>query len=83
MPLLEAAEVVGTSKEEIWELCSKIASATHAPITKKEYERMIPFAEKPSTVDAVLKFLETYIPSYDEKTKSLKFDIIAYYCCEI
>lgn len=81
LPLLEAAEVVGTPKEEIWELCSKIASATHAPISKKEYERMIPFAEKPSIVDAVLKFLETYVPSYDEESKSLKFDITAYYYC--
>ncbi len=81
LPLLEAAESVGTSKEEIWELCSKIASATHAPVTKKEYERMIPFAEKPATVDAVLKFLETYIPPYDDKNWSLKFDIPAYYYC--
>lgn len=81
LPLLEAAETVGTSKEEIWELCSKIASATHAPVTKKEYERMIPFAEKPATVDAVLKFLETYTPPYDDKNWSLKFDITAYYYC--
>jgi CheY-like chemotaxis protein len=38
LPLMEAAEEVGTSKEEIWELCSKIASATHAPVNKKEYD---------------------------------------------
>lgn len=81
LPLLEAAQAVGTSTEEIWELCSKIASASHAPVTKKEYERMIPFAEKPATVDAVLKFLEINIPYYDENTKSLKFDIIGYYYC--
>lgn len=80
LPLLEAAEAVGTSKEEIWELCSKIASATHAPVTKKEYERMILFAEKPATVDAVLKFLETNIPFYDDKSR-LNFDSIAYYYC--
>lgn len=42
---------------------------------------MIPFAEKPGTVDAVLKFLETHIPYYDDKSKSLKFDIIGYYYC--
>lgn len=81
LPLLEAAEAVGTSKEEIWKLCSKLASATHAPVTQKEYERMIPFAEKPATVDAVLKFLETHIPIYDEKNKKLKFDITSYYYC--
>ncbi len=81
LPLLEAAECVGTSREEIWELCSKIASTTHAPVTKKEYERMIPFAEKPATVDAVLKFLETYIPPYDDPNRSLTFDIPAYYYC--
>ena len=81
LPLLEAAEAVGTSKEEMWELCSKIASATHAPVTKKEYERMIPFAEKPATVDAVLKFLETYKPPCDDSNWSLKFDITGYYYC--
>lgn len=81
LPLLEAAEAVGTSKEEIWELCSKIASATHAPVTKKEYERMIPFAERPATVDAVLKFLETYKPPYDDSNWSLKIDITGYYYC--
>lgn len=81
LPLLESAKAVGTSKEEIWELCSKIASATHAPVTKKEYERMIPFAQKPATVDAVLKFLETHIPPYDDECKNLRFDITAYYYC--
>ncbi|MBQ5918936.1 MAG: hypothetical protein IIW92_10285 [Lachnospiraceae bacterium] len=81
LPLLEAAEAVGTSREEIWELCSKLASASHAPVSKKEYERMIPFAEKPATVDAVLKFLETYIPPYENSTWSLVFDITAYYYC--
>lgn len=81
LPLLEAAEAVGTSKEEMWELCSKIASATHAPVTKKEYERMIPFAEKPATVDAVLKFLETHLPICDEKTKKSMYDITSFYYC--
>lgn len=81
LPLLEAAEAVGTSKEEIWELCSKISSVTHAPVTKKEYERMLPFAAKPSIVDVVLKFLETYIPDYKDKNWSLKFDITGYYYC--
>lgn len=81
LPLLEAAEVVGTSKEEIWELCSKIASTTHAPVTKKEYERMKPFAEKPATVDAVLKFLATYIPPFEEEYWNVSFDIRAYYYC--
>lgn len=81
LPLLEAAEAVGTPKEEIWELCSKIASTTHAPVTKKEYERMMPFAKKPATVDAVLKFLDICRPPFDDKTWSLKFDIRAYYYC--
>ena len=81
LPLMESAEEVGISKEEIWELCSKIASATHATVTKKEYERMIPFAQKPSIVDAVLKFLEKHFPSYDANAKELKFDITAYYYC--
>lgn len=81
LPLLEAAEEVGIPKEEIWELCSKIASAVHAPITKKEYERMKPFSERPATVDAVLRFLEVNIPIYDEETQNLKFDVIAYYYC--
>ena len=81
LPLLEAAEEVGTSTEEIWELCKKLASTTHAPVTKKEYERMIPFAEKPNTVNAVLKFLETYIPPFEEKYYALSFDIPAYYYC--
>lgn len=81
LPLMEAANEVGTSKEEIWELCSKIASAVHAPITRKEYERMKPFSERPATVDAVLKFLEMNVPIYDEESRELKFDIIAYYYC--
>ena len=81
LPLMEAAEEVGTPKEEIWELCSKIASAVHAPITKKEYERMKPFSERPATVDAVLRFLEVNVPIYDEESRDLKFDIIAYYYC--
>lgn len=81
LPLLEAAAEVGTSKEEIWELCSKLASATHAPVTKKEYERMIPFAEKPATVDAVLRFLETNIPRFDDERQRFVFDCITYYYC--
>ena len=81
LPLLEAAETVGASNEEIWELCSKISQVTHAPVTKKEYERMLPFAEKPKTVDAVLKFLETYMPEYEDENWSLKFDIKGYYYC--
>lgn len=81
LPLLEAAEVVGTPKEEIWKLCSKISSTTHAPVTKKEYERMLPFTTKTSIVDAVLKYLETYIPDYDYIGWSLKFDITGYYYC--
>jgi len=81
LPLLEAAEEVGTSNEEMWELCSKIASATHAPVTKKEYERMMPFAEKPATVDAVLKFLETNIPNIDDEQEHFRFDSITYYYC--
>ena len=81
LPLLEAAEKVGASNEEIWELCSKIASTTHAPVTKKEYERMIPFAEKPATVDAVLKFLEVNIPIVDNERESFWFDSKTYYYC--
>ena len=81
LPLLEAAVEVGTSKEEMWELCSKIASATHAPVTKKEYERRMPFAEKPATVDAVLKFLETNTPQIDDERERLRFDSITYYYC--
>ena len=53
-----------------------IASTTHAPVAKKEYERMIPFAEKLAIVDAVLKYFETNIPLYDDKSGNLKFDII-------
>lgn len=84
LPLMEAAEEVGTSKEEMWELCSKIASAVHAPITRKEYERMKPFSERPATVDAVLKFFEMSVPIYDEESGNLQFDIIAYcYCCAL
>ena len=81
LPLLEAAEEVGTSSEEMWELCSKIASATHAPVTKKEYERMRPFAEKPAIVDAVLKFLEVNIPIIDDERERFRFDSITYYYC--
>lgn len=46
LPLLEAAEEVGTSNEEIWELCKKRTQTTHAPVTLKEYQRMLPFAQK-------------------------------------
>ena len=81
LPLLEAAEAVGTTKEEIWLLCSKLSSTSHAPVTKKEYDRMIPFAEKPATVDAVIKFLETYRPPFEDKYWILKFDSTAYYYC--
>ena len=84
LPLMEAADEVGTPKEEMWELCSKIASAIHAPITRKEYGRMKPFSERPATVDAVLKFLEMSVPIYDEESRNLQFDIIAYcYCCAL
>lgn len=78
LPLLEAAELVGTSREEMWALCSKIASAVHAPITKKEHERMIPFAKKPAIVDAVLKFLEINPPKIEDR---FSFDVITYYYC--
>lgn len=81
LPLMEAAEAVSASLEEIWELCSKLASATHAPVTKKEYERMIPFAQRPATVDTVLKFLETNIPQVNDKLGRLEFDFITYYYC--
>ena len=81
LPLLEAAEKVGTPNEEIWKLCSKLSQTTHAPVTKKDYERMLPFAESPGIVDAVLKFLETYVPPFQDSTWSLKFDIKGYYYC--
>ena len=80
LPLLVAAENVGASKEEIWELCRKIAQTTHTPVTKKEYLRMSPFAQKEKTVDAVLKPLETYIPPF-ERDYWLDFDIAGYYYC--
>lgn len=80
LPLMEAAESVGCEKEEIWELCKQITKCTHAPVTVKEYERMIPFAEKPATVDAVLKLLETYSPPFDVKYRT-GFDITGYYYC--
>lgn len=80
LPLLEAAEEVGTSNEEIWELCKKRTQTTHAPVTLKEYQRMLPFAQKEKTVDAVLKLLETYIPPFDDKYWT-GFDIAGYYYC--
>ena len=67
LPLLEAAEDVGASNEEIWELCKKISQATHAPVTLKEYQRMLPFAQKEKTVDTVLHLLKTYIPPFEDK----------------
>ena len=81
LPLMEAADETGTSKEEMWELCSKIASAVHAPITRKEYERMKPFSERPATVDAVLKFLEINVPCIDDEQEYFGFDSITYYYC--
>lgn len=81
LPLMEAAKEVGASFEEIWQLCRKLATLTHAPITKKEYERMIPFSKKPHTVDTVLQFLETNIPQYNHKRHCLDFDIVAYFYC--
>lgn len=81
LPLMEAAKEVGASPEEIWQLCSKLSTLTHAPITKKEYERMIPFSKKPHTVDTVLQFLETNIPQYNQKRRCLDFDIVAYFYC--
>ncbi len=79
--LLEAAEAVGASNEEIWELCKKISQATHAPVTLKEYLRMEPFAQKEKTVDTVLKLLETYIPPFDVQYWVGCFDIRGYYYC--
>ena len=35
LQLLEAAEKVGASNEEIWKLCSKISQTTHAPVKKR------------------------------------------------
>lgn len=81
LPLLEAAEEVGTSKEEMWKLCSKIASMTHAPVTLKEYERMLPFSRKPATVDAVLRFLEKNPPQIENAIERFSFDSITYYYC--
>ena len=80
LPLLEAAEEVGESNEEIWELCKKIAQATHAPITLKEYQRMLPFSQKEKTVDTVLKLLETYIPPFGVQYWP-GFDLVGYYYC--
>lgn len=81
LPLMEAAKEVGASPEEVWQLCRKLATLTHAPITKKEYERMIPFSKKPHTVDTVLQFIETNIPQYNQKRHCLDFDIVAYFYC--
>ena len=78
---MEAAKEVGASPEEIWQLCSKLSTLTHAPITKKEYERMIPFSKKPHTVDTVLQFLENNIPQYNQTRHCLDFDIVAYFYC--
>ncbi len=78
--LLEAAEEAGASNEEIWELCKKIAQATHAPVTLKEYQRMESFAQKEKTVDTVLKLLETYIPPFGVQYWN-GFDITGYYYC--
>ena len=47
------------------------------------YFEMISFAKRPGTVDAVLKFLETHIPYYDDKRESLEYDIKAYYYCYV
>lgn len=79
--LLEAAEAAGVPDEVIWKLCSKIASTIHAPVTKKEYERMLPFAQNPQIVDVVLKYLDTYGPDYVDENLSSLFDIIGYYYC--
>lgn len=79
--LLEAAEQAGVSNEVIWKLCSKIASTIHAPVTKKEYERMLPFAQNPEIVDAVLKYFEIYGPDYKDRTLFTIFDTIGYYYC--
>lgn len=81
LPLLEAAEAVGTPNEEIWELCKKIASMSHAPLNLKEYERMLPFAQKNGTVDAVLKLLENYGPDFSKKEWYYFYDIIGFYYC--
>lgn len=81
LPLLEAAEDVGASNEEIWELCKKISQATHAPVTLKEYQRMLPFAQKEKTVDTVLHLLKTYIPPFEDKYWIGVFDIVGYYYC--
>ncbi|MCR5460974.1 MAG: hypothetical protein K6F51_13955 [Acetatifactor sp.] len=80
LPLLEAAEQVGATNEEIWELCKQISKASHAPVTLKEYQKMCPFAEKEKTVDTVLKLLETFIPPFGEKYWN-NFDITGYYYC--
>ncbi len=77
LPLLEAAERTGTPNEEIWKLCSKLAQMIHAPVTKKEYERMLPFTEKPKTVDAVIEFFETHTPLLSQ----FAYDSIGYYYC--
>lgn len=80
LALLEAAEEVSASNEEIWELCKKISQATHAPVTLKEYQRMEPFAQNEKTVDTVLKLLETYIPPFGVQYWP-DFDITGYYYC--
>ena len=77
VPLLEAAERTGTPNEEIWKLCCKLSRMSHAPVAKKDYERMIPFAEKPKTVDAVIEFLETHTP----QLSTFLYDVIGYYYC--
>ena len=83
LPFLEAAEAVGiiTPNENIWEFCKKISSFSHAPVTLKYYERMLPFAQKNEVVDAVLKLLENYGPNFSEKEWYYFYDIIGFYYC--
>lgn len=58
--MLEVAEQAGVSNEVIWKLCSKIASTIHTPVTKKEYERMLPFAQNPEICIKLLWELVDY-----------------------
>lgn len=64
LPLLEAAEEVGTSNEEIWELCRKRTQTTHAPVTLKEYQRMLPFAQKEKNGRRCIKTFGNVYPTF-------------------
>lgn len=58
------------NRKKVWELCKKLSSYSHAPVTRKEYQRMELYAEDKDIVDVALESLrDNYYPFCSDESK--------------